>query len=64
MPTVKQLQNAKRKLKKTPAPKGNNPRIPTSTLLRLIAADPKIGRDKAFMKRAHELAKKTPRAKS
>lgn len=64
MPTVKQLQNAKKKLKKTPAPKGNSPRIPTSTLLRLIAADPKIGRDKAFMKRAHELAKKTPRAKS
>lgn len=64
MPTAKQLQNAKKKLKKTPAPKGNSPRVPTATLLRLIAADPKIGRDKAFMKRAHELAKKTPRAKS
>ena len=58
MPTAKQIQNAKKKLKKTPKPKGNSPRLPTASLLRLIAADPKIGRDKAFMKRAHELAKK------
>lgn len=57
MPTVKQLQNAKRKLKKTPKSTGNKPKIPTATLLRLIAADPKIGRDKNFIKRAHELAK-------
>ena len=63
MPTAKQLQNAKKKLKKTPKPTGNSPKLPTSTLLRLIAAHPKIGRDKAFVKRAHELAKKTPRAK-
>lgn len=63
MPTAKQLQNAKKKLKKTPKPTGNSPKLPTSTLLRLIAADPKIGRDKAFVKRAHELAKKNPRAK-
>lgn len=58
MPTAKQIQNAKKKLKKTPKPTGNSPRLPTVSLLRLIAADPKIGRDKAFMKRAHELAKK------
>ena len=58
MPTAKQIQNAKKKLKKTPKPTGNSPRLPTASLLRLIAADPKIGRDKAFMKRAHELAKK------
>jgi hypothetical protein len=58
MPTAKQIQNAKKKLKKTPKPKGNSPRLPTASLLRLIAADPKIGRDKAFMKRAHELANK------
>ena len=63
MPTVKQLQNAKKKLKKISKPTGNSPKLPTSTLLRLIAADPKIGRDKAFIKRAHELAKNTPRAK-
>jgi len=58
MPTAKQIQNAKKKLKKTPKPTGNTPRLPTASLLRLIAADPKIGRDKAFMKRAHELANK------
>jgi len=57
-PTIKQLKNAKKKLKSTPKPRGNTPKIPTATLLRLIAADPKIGRHKAFVKRAHELAKK------
>jgi hypothetical protein len=57
MPGVKQLQEAKKKLKKMPKPTGNTPKIPTATLLRLIAADPKIKRDKAFVKRALELAK-------
>lgn len=57
MPDVKQLQEAKKKLKKMPKPKGNTPKIPTATILRLIAADPKIKRDKAFVKRALELTK-------
>jgi len=57
MPGVKQLQEAKKKLKKMPKPTGNTPKIPTATLLRLIVADPKIKRDKAFVKRALELAK-------
>ena len=57
MPGLKQLQEAKNKLKKTPKPRGNSPKIPTAALLRLIAADPKIKRDKAFVKRALELAK-------
>jgi hypothetical protein len=57
MPSVKQIQNAKKKLKKTPKPSGNSPKLPTSAMLRLIAADPKIKRDKAFVKRALELAK-------
>jgi hypothetical protein len=57
MPGVKQLQDAKKKLRKMPKPTGNTPKIPTATLLRLIAADPKIKRDKAFVKRALELAK-------
>jgi hypothetical protein len=57
MPGVKQLQEAKKKLKKMPKPIGNTPKIPTATMLRLIAADPKIKRDKAFVKRALELAK-------
>jgi hypothetical protein len=58
MPTVKQLQNAKKKLKKTAKPTGNTPKIPTSTLLRLIAADPKIRRNREFMKMVQELSKK------
>ena len=57
MPGVKQLQDAKKKLRKMPKPTGNSPKIPTATLLRLIAAEPKIKRDKAFVKRALELAK-------
>lgn len=57
MPGVKQLQDAKKKLKKMPKPTGNKPKLPTATMLRLIAADPKIKRDKAFVKRALELAK-------
>ena len=57
MPGLKQLQEAKKKLKKTPKPHGNSPKIPTAALLRLIAADPKIKRDKVFVKRALELAK-------
>ena len=58
MPTTKEIQKAKKTLKKVPKPTGNVPKLPTAALLRLIAADPKIGRDKAFIKRAHELAKK------
>ncbi len=58
MPTVKQLQNAKSKLKKTNKPTGNKPTIPTATLLRLIAADPKIRRNREFMKQVHELTRR------
>lgn len=58
MPTIKQIQNAKNKLKKTAVPTGNKPRIPTASLLRLIAADPKIQRNRVFMKQLYELMKK------
>ncbi len=58
MPTVKQLQNAKSKLKKTNKPTGNKPTIPTAALLRLIAADPKIRRNREFMKQVHELTRR------
>lgn len=58
MPTVKQLQNAKTKLKKTTKPTGNKPTIPTAALLRLIAADPRIKRNREFMKQVHELTKR------
>ena len=50
MPTAKQLQNAKTKLKKIPKSNGNKPVIPTAALLRLIAADPRIQRNRNFMK--------------
>jgi hypothetical protein len=58
MPTAKQLQNAKTKLKKTTKPTGNKPTIPTAALLRLIAADPMIKRNREFMKQVHELTKR------
>ena len=58
MPTVKQIQSARKKLKSTPKPKGNSPKIPTADLLRIIKADPKVSRNREFMKRVHELTKK------
>ena len=58
MPTAKQLQNAKKKLKKTTKPTGNKPTIPTAALLRLIAADPRIKRNREFMKQVQELTKR------
>jgi hypothetical protein len=58
MPTAKQIQNARKKLKKIPKPKGNSPKIPTAALLRIIKADPKVSRNKEFMKRVHELTKR------
>ena len=58
MPTAKQLQNAKTKLKKTTKPTGNKPTIPTAALLRLIAADPQIRRNKNFIKQVYQLSKR------
>jgi len=57
MPTVIQIQDARKKLKKTTKSKGNAPKIPSSALLRLIASDPKIKRNRAFVKRVQELIK-------
>jgi hypothetical protein len=58
MPSVQQIQNARKKLKSTPKPRGNSPKIPSAALLRIIKADPKVSRNKEFMKRVHELMKK------
>ena len=58
MPTIKQIQNAKKKLKKTTKPTGNKPTIPTAALLRLIAADPRIKRNREFMKQVYQLSKR------
>ena len=57
MPSAKQLQDARKKLKATPKPKGNSPRIPSAALLRIIKADPTIKRNKQFVKRVRELIK-------
>ena len=51
MPTTKQLQNAKKKLKKTPKASGNTPKIANAALKRLIAADTTIRRNNEFLKR-------------
>jgi hypothetical protein len=58
MPTVQQIQSARKKLKSTPKPRGNSPKIPSAALLRIIKADPKVRRNKEFMKRVHELMQK------
>ena len=58
MPTVKQIQSARKKLKPTPKPRGNSPKIPSAALLRIIKADPTVRRNKEFMKRVHELMQK------
>lgn len=58
MPTVKQIQNAKKKLKMTPKPKGNKPKIPNRLTYILIGVDPKIARDRQFLKRVQQFAKK------
>ena len=56
MPSVKQIQDARKKLKVTPKSKGNAPKIPSAALLRIINADPKIKRNKEFEKRDQEMS--------
>lgn len=50
MPTVKQIQNSKKKLKVVPKPKGNKPKLPNKMTYLIILADPKTKRDKEFLK--------------
>ena len=57
MPSAKQIQEARKKLKVTPRPKGNASKIPSAALLRIINADPKIKRNREFVKRVNELIK-------
>ena len=57
MPTRKQVQNAKKKLKVMPKPKGNTPKLPNRLTYILIGVDPKIRRDKNFLKAVQEYAK-------
>jgi hypothetical protein len=57
MPTTKQVQNAKKKLKVMPKPKGNTPKLPNRLTYILIGVDPKIRRDKNFLKAVQEYAK-------
>lgn len=58
MPTAKQIQNAKKKLKMSPKPKGNAPRLPNRITYILIGVDPKIARNRQFLKRVQDFAKK------
>ena len=57
MPTTKQVQNAKKKLRVMPKPKGNTPKLPSRLTYILIGVDPKIRRDKNFLKAVQEYAK-------
>ena len=54
MPTVKQIGNSKKKLRATPRPKGNKPKLPNRLTYIIITADPKTKRDKAFLKTVRE----------
>lgn len=56
MPTTKQVQNAKKKLKMVPKPKGNTPKIPNKLTYILISVDPKVKRDREFLKTVQEYA--------
>jgi predicted transcriptional regulator len=60
MPTAKQLQNAKKKLKMTPKPNGNKPKLPNRLTYILIGVDPKMKRDREFLKAVREYAKSRP----
>lgn len=63
MPSVKQIQNAKKKLKMTPKPSGNKPKLPNRLTYIVIATDPKIRRDREFLKTVREYMKNSPYAK-
>lgn len=54
MPTTKQLTSAKKKLRKVAKP-NNAPRIPSANTLRVIAADPKVRRNKEMRKLITEM---------
>ncbi len=54
MPTVKQIGNSKKKLRATPRPKGNKPKLPNRLTYIIIMADPTTKRDKAFLKTVRE----------
>lgn len=63
MPSVKQIQNTKKKLKMTPKPTGNKPKLPNRLTYIVIATDPKIKRDREFLKTVREYMKNSPYAK-
>lgn len=57
MPTVKQLQDAINRLQPTVRSNGNKPKIPNRLTYMIIAADPKIQREKQFLQSAAEYMK-------
>ncbi len=54
MPTVKQIENSKKKLKVVPKSTGNKPKLPNKLTYIIIMADPKTKRDKEFLKMVRE----------
>ena len=54
MPTIKQLKNAKKKLKKVPKSKGNSPKIVDILTYILIRDDPARKRDRNFVESQKE----------
>tara|TARA_B100000768_G_C11268585_1_gene372268 strand:+ start:1529 stop:1732 length:204 start_codon:yes stop_codon:yes gene_type:complete len=57
MPTIKQLKNAKKKLKKVPKSKGNSPKIVDILTYILIRDDPNKKRKNDFVKSQREYEK-------
>jgi len=57
MPTAKQVQNARKKLKMVPKSKGNTPKVPNKLTYVLIGVDPKVKRDREFIRAVQEYAK-------
>jgi hypothetical protein len=57
MPNVKQIQDAKKKLRPTTRSKGNEPKLPNRLTYIIIAADPQVKRDRQFLKSVAEYMK-------
>jgi hypothetical protein len=55
MPTKKQIQDAKNKLKPTKKPKGNSPKLPNRLKYIIIRVDDRKKADREMFLRVHEL---------
>ena len=57
MPTTKQIQNAMSKLKKTPKTWNNSPKKPNKYTYMIITNDPRVKKNKEFLKSVTEYMK-------